>query len=61
MATVLVAIQRQHAGADDARGREPRVVDRERRSIAHDVDAQIAPSDDPAVEHRDPRNGLELT
>ena len=60
VATVLLAVERQHARADDLRGREPRVVDGVSAGIAHHVDAQVASGDQPAIEHRNPGDGLVL-
>ena len=60
MAPMLVAVERQHAGSDHPSRREAGIVDRETLSVAHDVDAQIAAGDHPAVEDRDPRNWLML-
>jgi hypothetical protein len=35
VAVVIGAVEAQHAGSDHARGREARVVDRERVRVAH--------------------------
>ena len=60
MAPVLVAVERQHARTDDLCRGEPGIVDREAGCIAHDLDAQVAASDQPAIEDRHPRDGLVL-
>jgi len=39
VAPVLVAVERQHAWADDLRCRKPGIVDGETDRIAHDLDA----------------------
>ena len=39
MASVLRAVERQHARAEHLSGREARIVDRERRRVAHHLDA----------------------
>ena len=49
VALVLVAVEREHARADDAPGREARVVDRERGRVAHDLQREIAAQDEPAA------------
>ena len=60
MAPVLVAVEREHARADDLCGREARVVDGERARIAHRLQHEIAPGDEPRVERRHPRDRLAL-
>jgi hypothetical protein len=37
MAGMLGAIEREHARANDLGGREPRIVDGERRRVTHDA------------------------
>ena len=54
MALVLVAIERQHARADDLGRREAGIVDGEARGVAHHLDAQVATGHEPAVEDRHP-------
>ena len=54
---MLVAIEREHARADDAPGREARVVDGERARVAHDLQREVAPQDEPAAEGRQPHHG----
>src|SRR3989442_5045315 len=41
MTAVLVAVERQHARAEDPGGREALVVDGEQARIAHHIDAEI--------------------
>jgi hypothetical protein len=58
MATVLVAVERQHARTDHLGGREPGVIDGEASGIAHRLDAQVAPRHQPAVEDGNPGDGF---
>ena len=58
VAAVLGAVEREHARPDDAAGREARVVDRERLRRVHHLHREVAPRDEPAVEHRHPRHRL---
>ena len=60
VASVLVAVERQHARTDDLRRGEPGIVDREAGCVAHHLDAQVPARDQPAVEDRHPRDGLVL-
>ena len=60
MASVLVAVERQHARPDDLCGGEARIVDREAGGVAHDLDAQVPARDQPAVEDGQPRDRLTL-
>src|SRR3954454_11771514 len=55
VALVLVAVQGEHARADDPTGREARVVDGERLCGAHDVQRDVAAHDQPAVQRGHPR------
>ena len=58
VAAMLLAVERQHARPDDLGRREPRVVDGEPAGVAHDLDAEVPPGDQPAIEHRDPGDWL---
>ena len=60
VALVLVAVEREHARADDAPGREARVVDREGGRVAHDLQREVAAQDEPAAEGRQPHHGRAL-
>ena len=55
---VLVAVTGEHARADDAPGREPRIVDRERVGVAHRGQHEVMACDQPAVEGGQPRDRL---
>ena len=57
---VLVAIQRQHARANDTGGREPRIVDREGARVAQHGLGQISARHQPAAQRRQPRDRLGL-
>ena len=58
---VLRAIEREHARPDDLRRGEARIVDGEAISVAHDLDAQVPPRDQPAAEDGQPRDRLDRT
>ena len=60
VALVLVAVEREHARADDAPGREARVVDRERGRVAHDLQREVAAQDEPAAERRQPHHAARV-
>ena len=51
-------VEREHARADDLRRREARVVDGERLRVAHRLENEITPGDDPAAERGHPRDRL---
>src|SRR2546423_1907653 len=50
--TVLGTVAREHAWANDLPCREPGIVDREGRRVAHRPQCEIAPSDEPAPQRR---------
>ena len=60
VAVVLGPVEREHARPDDPRGREPRVLDRERLRVAHRGEREVAARDEPAVDRRQPRDRLAL-
>ena len=47
-------------GPDYLAGGEARIVDGERAGVAHGLQGEIAPGDEPAVERRQPRHRLAL-
>ena len=53
---MLSAVEGQHARADNLRGREPGVVDREAAGITHRLEGEIAARHDPPTQHRHPRH-----
>jgi len=55
---VLVAVEREHALPDDLTRREPWIVDRERVCVAHHLEREVATCHQPAVQSREPRDGL---
>jgi len=52
MAAVLGAVEREHARAHDLPGGETGIVDGEGRWVAHRLQGEIAPRDEPAPERR---------
>ena len=58
VAVVLGTVEREHARPDDLSRREARIVDRERLGVAHHVEREIPPRDEPPVEHRQPGDRL---
>jgi hypothetical protein len=58
MAPVLGAVEGEHARAHHLPGRETGIVDREGRRVAHRLQGEIAPRDEPAPERGEPRNRL---
>ena len=58
VAAVLLAVEREHAGADDLAGGEARVVDGERLRVPHHLHREVAAGDEPPVEHGQPRHRL---
>jgi hypothetical protein len=61
MAPVFGAVEREHARTDDLPGGETGIVDREGRWVAHRLQGEIAPGDEPAPERGEPGNRLALT
>ena len=57
---VLGAVEREHARPDHLPGREARIVDRVGLGVAHHLEREVAPGDEPAVERGQPRDGLRL-
>ena len=60
VAAVLRAVEREHARADHPAGGEARVVDGERLRVAHHLQREVAPRDEPALERGQPRHRLPL-
>jgi hypothetical protein len=60
MAAVVLAVEREHARTDDLAGGEPRVLDREGRRVAHHLQREVAPGDEPPVQRGQPGHGLSL-
>jgi hypothetical protein len=60
MLRVVRTVAREHARADDAARREARIVDRERLVVAHHLDRQLAPGDEPAAERLHPADRADL-
>ena len=58
--SVLRAVEREHARADDLSRREARVVDRVGIGVAHHLEHQVAARHEPAVEHGQPGDRLAL-
>jgi hypothetical protein len=57
---VLRSIEGEHARPDHLRGGEPRVLDGERPRVAHHREREVTAGDEPAVERRQPGDGLAL-
>jgi hypothetical protein len=55
---VFRTVERQHARPDYLGGREPGVVNRERRAVTHHSHCEVVPGDQPAVQGGKPRDGL---
>ena len=58
MPCVLRSVEGEHARTDDLPGREARILDGERGRITHDLKREVASRHEPAVERRQPRDGL---
>jgi hypothetical protein len=54
MISMRLAVEAEHARPDDLRRREARIVDRERRRVAHRLEHEVMPGYEPAVERVDP-------
>jgi hypothetical protein len=51
---MLGSVERQHAGADHLSGREAGIIDGERFRISHNLNAKVAPGDQPASQNGSP-------
>ena len=55
---MVCAVEREHARADDLPGRETGIVHGECVGIAHHLEREVAPRDEPTIQRRQPRDRL---